>query len=273
MYKTKSGTRYWVYGDKKSPVIIMIHGFRGTHHGASFIAKNLPEYQVIIPDLPGFGETPPLHSEHSLKNYIKWLDNFIKELKLPQKPFLFGHSFGSIIVSHFVAQNNNAISKLILASPISTSALKGPRVIETQIAILYFWLGNKLPEKLGTKLLSSRIIIRAMSALMAKTEDKKTRKFVRDQHFQHFSSFANRQVVYEAFLASTKNTVSSVAPKITVPTLIIAGDKDDIVSLKKQYELLALLPNAQITVINDVGHFIHYETPEQVADAIKAFLT
>jgi pimeloyl-ACP methyl ester carboxylesterase len=32
----------------------MIHGFRGDHHGLQLFADALPEYRVIIPDLPGF---------------------------------------------------------------------------------------------------------------------------------------------------------------------------------------------------------------------------
>ncbi|WP_163568422.1 alpha/beta fold hydrolase [Fodinicola feengrottensis] len=51
--------RYWTYYptprlDGHSPVIVMVHGFRGTHQGLELIAGNLSEFQVVSPDLPVF---------------------------------------------------------------------------------------------------------------------------------------------------------------------------------------------------------------------------
>ena len=60
-------TDYWVYNDDlKLPVIVMIHGLRGTHHGLDLIAKNLPGYRIIIPDLPGFGISKEFSGEHNI---------------------------------------------------------------------------------------------------------------------------------------------------------------------------------------------------------------
>src|SRR5665811_1543877 len=84
-------TVYYTYSDKsKLPVIVMIHGFRGTHHGLELIAKQLDGYRVIVPDLPGFGESKPLENEHSLKNYVTWLGKFINNLNLSTPPILLG---------------------------------------------------------------------------------------------------------------------------------------------------------------------------------------
>jgi len=266
----QNGIVYYVYNDNpKLPVIVMIHGFRGTHHGLDLIAKNLPEYRVIVPDLPGFGESEPLTIEHSIANYVQWLDEFIAKLKLPKAPILLGHSFGSIITSHYAVDYPSAITKLILVNPIGAPALKGSKAIMTQLALVYYWLGRKLPEKIANKILSARPIVMVMSITMAKTRDKKTRKFIHNQHLMHFSSFKNRKVVTEAFKASVANDVRSVAAKISVPTLLIVGDRDDITPLIKQLELSKLFQNTTIDIIKGVGHLTHYETPDSVSNAIK----
>ena len=266
------GTVYYVYNDKpKLPVIVMIHGFRGTHHGLELIAKRLDGYRVIVPDLPGFGETKPLENEHSLKNYVIWLGEFIDNLNLSTPPILLGHSFGSIITSHYTMEYPQSIAKLILVNPIGSPALKGPKAIMSRLALAYYWLGSKLPEKLATKLLSARPIVMLMSNSMAKTRDKDTRNFIHNQHLTHFSSFTNRKVVAEAFKASVKNTVRDVAHKISVPTLLIAGEIDEITPLNKQHELSRIFPNSKLEVIKAVGHLTHYETPDVVADAIENF--
>jgi len=107
---------------------------------------------------------------------------------------------------------------------------------------------------------------------MAKTRDKTTRKFIHSQHLQHFSSFANRKTVDEAFQASIHNNVRDIAPDITTPTLLIAGELDDVTPLFRQQELVKLFPNAKLEIIKHVGHLTHYETPDQVATAVKKFI-
>ena len=266
------GTVYYVYNDKpKLPVIVMIHGFRGTHHGLELIAKRLNGYRVIVPDLPGFGETKPLNNEHSLKNYVIWLDEFIDRLDLSTHLILLGHSFGSIVTSSYASKNPGKITKLILVNPIGAPALKGPKAIMTRLALFYYWLGRMLPERMAMRWLSSKPTVMIMSTTMAKTRNKDLRKFIHNQHLTHFSSFANSKVAAEAFKTSTQHNVRDVAQIVNVPTLIIAGDRDDITPIIKQRELAKLFPNAKLEIIKNVGHLTHYETPGEVANAIEKF--
>ena len=73
-----SQTNYWVYGaDQPNPVqLILIHGYRGNHHGLEAIAGALTNFEVVIPDLPGFGESAVLAAEHTVSNYANWLLEF-----------------------------------------------------------------------------------------------------------------------------------------------------------------------------------------------------
>lgn len=270
---TESGTHYWIHNDNPElPVIVMIHGFRGTHHGLELIADNLPEYRSIIPDLPGFGETEPLGVVHSLENFVMWLEGFIDELHLKKLPVLMGHSFGSIVTAAFAEKYPESISKLILVNPIGTPALQGPKAVLTKLASFYYWLGKILPSKLAIRLLSSKTIVMIMSATLAKTRDKKTRKYIHRQHLLHFSTFANNKSLIEAYETSINHNVRESAPNIYIPTLLIAGDRDDITPLDKQYELSEIFPDAKIDVIQEVGHLTHYEKPDEVAKNIRDFI-
>lgn len=275
-YKTKKGTSYWVYNDdspdSELPVIVMVHGFRGTHHGLELIAKNLQQYRIIVPDLPGFGETPEFDTQHSLDNYVTWLYEFLKELRLAKPPVLLGHSFGSIVASNYACKYPETISKLVLENPIGAPTLEDPRAILTKLAIMYYWLGFKLPESIGKRLLSSKLVVLVMSKVMTKTTDKELQKYIDSQHLRYFSTFSSRRSVNEAFKTSIENNVRAVAPLINTPTLLIVGDKDDVTSLPHQLELFDMFKNAKIEIIKNVGHLTQYETPDQVASAIISFL-
>lgn len=250
----------------------MIHGFRGTHHGLAKIAENLPDYRLIVPDLPGFGSSEAFNAmEHSVESYVAFVDEFIEKLQL-EKPIVIGHSFGSIVASHFVATHPDVAEKLILINPIGAPALQGPRGAMTRLAITYYWLGRKLPASAAQSWLGAPPIVKIMSVTMAKTKDKNVRRYIHDQHKQHFSTFASPTVVAESFKASVSNDVSHIASKLTLPTLLIAGSKDDVTSLDKQHELHAAIPSSKLHVIQDVGHLIHYETPKEAALSINEFL-
>jgi len=271
-HKTLNKTEYWVYNDDpKLPVIVMIHGLRGTHHGLDLIAKTLDGFKIIVPDLPGFGESAPLPSEHSVENYVSWLRSFMSDMHFAKPPVLLGHSFGSIITSYYAKKYPDTISKLILVNPIGASPLKGLRAALTLLAVAFYWLSRKLPESTGTKLLASKPSVMAMSITMAKTHDKNLRKFIHNEHLQHFSTFANRAVANEAFKSSIHSTVLDVASDISTPALLIAGEMDDVTPLKKQKELVKLFPDAKLEIIKGVGHLTHYETPEKIGEFIEKF--
>lgn len=270
---TQNDTVFYTYNDDKTlPAIIMIHGFRGTHHGLDLIALNLNGFRVIVPDLPGFGESAAFNSEHSVNNYVIWLKDFIKNLNLTEPPILLGHSFGSIVTSFYASQYPNTIKKLVLVNPIGAPATSGPKAIMTKLALFYYWLGVKLPEVIAKPLLSSKLVIITMSTTMAKAKDKSLRKYIHKQHLMYFNSFVSRKAVTEAFKASIGYNVRDVATKIITPTLLIVGDQDDITPLKMQQELQKMITNSKIKIINKTGHLTHYEAPTVVADAIKAFV-
>jgi pimeloyl-ACP methyl ester carboxylesterase len=107
---------------------------------------------------------------------------------------------------------------------------------------------------------------------MAKTKDRELRRFIHGQHHAYFSAFASRDSLLESFTASVSSHVAEVAPSLTLPVLLIAGEKDEIATLPDQHRLLDLLPDGELQVIPGVGHLIHYETPEPAARYIRSFL-
>ena len=270
-----SATRYWEYGDAAAPVtIVMVHGFRGDHHGLEPVVAQLDGLHVISPDLPGFGESAAFATlPHNIDSYALWLAEFIPLLALPGRVVVLGHSFGSIVVAAAAAAPAGLpTDDLVLVNPIAAPALSGPRGILTRLAVFYYWLAAQLPERLGFALLRNRLIVRVMSITMAKTRSRQRRRWIHNQHDRYFSAFADRTVVLEAFRASVSNDVSEYAGAIGTRTLLVAAEKDDITPVAAQVRLADRFPDAQLRVLPGVGHLIHYEVPEDAARELRAFL-
>ncbi|MDJ0357963.1 alpha/beta hydrolase [Paenarthrobacter sp. PH39-S1] len=268
---------YWEYSAAPAApgarTLLVVHGFRGDHHGLERVVEALPGLRVIMPDLPGFGTSAPLtDAPHDVPSYNRFLADLMAGLQLGPDTVLLGHSFGSIVASHFVAEHPGSVSELILINPIAAPALEGPKGILSKLAESYYLASARLPARAGNALLRSKTIVHLMSITMAKTKDKALLRFIHQQHYSYFSLFADRGMLLESFRASVGGTVRQVASQLTLPVLLIAGAQDEIATLPTQHKLMTLLPDGQLVVIPGVGHLIHYETPVPAAAAITGFL-
>jgi len=264
-----------VYYEYPSPnisdiTLVMIHGYRGNHRGLQAIAAGLGKYRVIIPDLPGFGQSAPLTVTHSIQAYSDWLHAFLGVLQLENKAHLMGHSFGSLVVGFYATQHSPRTVSLV--NPVSSPALEGPRAALTNLTKVYYSLAAALPKIIGQWLLRSRIAVMVMSVVMAKTKVKALRQWIHNQHLSNFSDFATVEVATEAYEASISTDLSKLAPMISAPVLVIAATLDDITDIDSQRRVSNIYSNSSYREIQGVGHLVHYEAPDQAATYISEFL-
>lgn len=268
-----SATRYWEYGPEDAAVtVVIVHGFRGEHHGLEPVIAHIQGVRMIAPDLPGFGESTPMtEAAHDVAGYAGWLEKFVAALGVAGTAVILGHSFGSIITANAIAAGVQT-PRLILINPIADSALTGPKAFLTWLTVGYYRVGAALPKALGKRVLSNPIVVRFMSIMMAKTRNRELRRWIHDQHDTYFSRFSDAGTLVEAFGASISGSVGAVADRIRVPTLLIGGDQDPITRVSSVERLAASLPDARLHLLENVGHLIHYERPREAATAIVDFL-
>ncbi len=69
----------------------------------------------------------------------------------------------------------------------------------------------------------------------------------------------------------TRDNLLSRLPEITVPTLVIVGEKDGVTSPERAQELVNGLPNARLLTVENAGHFTPVEAPAAVNKALRDF--
>ena len=292
-------TRYWQYGEgmnaglfpEGSYPVLLVHGFRGDHHGleilANYLLKLIPNVSIISPDLPGFGRSADLPEsapgEDSIDAYVAWLQDFVERTNPLGLPLhLVGHSFGSILTSAFAAAHPNSVALLSLINPISEPALEGRQRVASRLASLYYRAGAALPEKIGYPLLRSQLITRLSSEVMMRTKDRAMRRFINGQHAAYFGSFGSRRGVLSAYEASIAHTAAEYAAAIRVPVQMLVAEDDDLGTPETARAMYATLtsrnlpapsaaPRERLDMIPEVGHLIHYETPHLAAELIADF--
>lgn len=268
-----STTRYWEYGQRDATTtVIVVHGYRGDHHGLEPVVAHLGGLRFICPDLPGFGESSAMiGTEHSIDAYANWLIGFVAELGHTGQAVILGHSFGSIVVAAAVARGL-AAPRIVLINPIAAPALSGPKGLMSRLTLVYYRTARALPERIGAALLGNWMIVQFMSSFMTTTKDRSLRRWIHSQHHRYFSRYASRDSVVEGFEASISSDVSMFASTLTMPTLLIGADRDPITSMHALQGLHEKIVGSQLVVLHGVGHLIHYERPREAATAITEFL-
>jgi len=263
---------YWTYHDSKKPTLVMIHGFTGSHEGFQYVAPLLTDFHLIIPDLPGFGQSPLPHSKLTLRELGSLMIDLIQALHLPETPHLLGHSMGSLVVAEMLRQHPSLFAhKIILASPVPMPVgLAETRRVGVLFTRLYYLLGHRLPG--GHRIATSRKISWLGTSAIMTTKDKQLQQTIHGHHYKnldYISDFGWNRRLHKEINHTGMSRYKAVLRPFDV--LIVNGNRDNVTPLPMQKKV-AHATGAKLAVIPDTGHLSHYETPQQVADAITTFL-
>jgi len=113
---TKEGTKisFRLWGDH-GPTLLLLHGGYGSWlHWLKNIEELSKDFQLIIPDMPGFGDSEALPELPNVDKYAKTIYSALKELINDRQFNIVGFSFGSVIGSHMMKFAGNQVNRLTL---------------------------------------------------------------------------------------------------------------------------------------------------------------
>lgn len=264
-------------GTPDAPRLLAVHGFRGDHHGLELIVDGLTDFDVWVPDLPGFGASPGMpDAEHSADHYGHIVNQVAAELG---SPVLLGHSFGSVIAAAALAHAEAPYAHVVLLNPITKPALDASAGFDgaaTAITDSFYRLCSRLPNTVGRWLLGNPLIVWATGAFMTKTDDYRVLAYTHDQHQAYFSGFHSPSTLLEAYRASIADTVTIYAQHFDLPVTIVAGAHDELSSpndVTALAERVARISgDVETYVLDRTGHLLHYERAVTAAALIQSRL-
>lgn len=258
------------YGDPTGPPLLALHGLRGSHHGLAALASRIPA-SVVVPDLPGFGSSPPFTDRrHDVDGYARWATALLDDLG--PGTLLLGHSFGSIVAAAVAAGVPPAA--LVLLNPIAEPADRAGGVTGIGTAVTAL-LHETAARRRWDGLLRHRLLADAATLSMTTTRDRALRRWIAAEHRAHFGTYATTASLLETFRAAGSGSVLPWAPSVTAPVLLLAGARDRVAPLRGQHRLAAAFdaaPTVRLAVLPRTGHLLHYEAPAWAAREIGTLL-
>lgn len=267
--RVKVGDIDWAYsegGPAGKPTIMLVHGLAGSRDNWNRVARYLtPYYHVIIPDLPGQGDSKvPNDFDYSLPNLTEKLRRFAEAIKVDNGLNIAGHSMGGSISLLYAAQYPVDTKSLFLIDSAgvfksaNTPYLKDPTTLR-----------NMIVSKPGDFDRLMKIATSLPPFIPKELKDAQEKLMI--------SQSANTTKLVEQLIVMSKlftpDSFAIAARSIDQPVLIAWGDKDQIINVEAAAELRGLLKNAQEPIIlKGVGHLPILEQEQLLVKPYLDFL-
>jgi pimeloyl-ACP methyl ester carboxylesterase len=245
--------------------IIMLHGLGANKNFWLNFAKYLtPNYRVIIPDLPNFGDSSKsLDINMNVIPQVEKLNLFVKELKLTRF-HLVGNSYGGNIAGHYAATYPEVIKTLAL---FDSGGVICPQKSELDLLL------EKGTNPFMVKDVNDFNKLLELSYLKQPQMPSFIKKYLTKQAVKAKLAYENYESKWKGKgLFDDLFILESKLEKITAPTLIVWGDSDKMIDISCVPIFEKNIKNSKSVIIKECGHVPMMEKPEETATIYQDFL-
>jgi len=235
----------------KGPPVLFLHAEDYFEQHRPFLDALGGKRSVVAPRHPGFGNSPLPSDYRTVEDLANLYLDLIDSKKL-EKPLLIGASFGGWIALELAVRAPEKFSGLVL---LGTVGVKMGGREDRDFADIY-----QIPEE------EIRSLTFADPAKWVpdypNLGDDQLTIIARDrQSTLHYG--------WKPYLHNP--SLRKWLHRVRMPTLLVWGEKDGVVSPKYAKALAAALPNAKVQVVANAGHYPQIEQKDAVVAAIDAF--
>lgn len=249
------------------PPLLLIHGVASSLHTWSEWHDILStEYTVISLDIPGFGLTGPHpQDDYTTGMYGRVFNRLLDHLGL-DRVFMAGNSLGGLLTWNYALQFPERLCGIALLNSA------GLNTHWEDLSDIGFMLALHPYSRGMTHVLTPRSLVRASlrNAVFDPihvTGEKVTRYhelLLREGNRESFSKILDKLVI------TGEDNLARLA-KISVPTLILWGVHDNLITVGYAYQFERAISNARLIIYEEAGHLPMEEIPERSAQDLHQF--
>jgi pimeloyl-ACP methyl ester carboxylesterase len=244
------------------PIVLLPGGGTWLYELRSLIAVFAPNYTVYALDPPGSGYTTPRSERprYDLPTIDQTLLEFMDRLGIARST-LVGHSFGGGYAVYFAEQHPERVSGLVLLASVG---------LDMPYAPLFEAMRWPVLGELSTKFITPELMRRQLEGLVADPAAI-TDELVRETYIP--ATFrSNRVALYQLTRQLDWRLTEAGLATLRMPVLLIWGRDDQLQPVARLERWRALLPHAEVLVVEGAGHLLQEDQPERVNEAVLAFL-
>jgi pimeloyl-ACP methyl ester carboxylesterase len=270
-YEDSVVINYEVDGDGPTPVVFL-HGFAAGLITWEDIRPLFPvaRFRLYLIDLKGFGfSSKPCDSRYTPEEQASVVISFMQAKKL-HHAVLIGHSLGGGIALLALRQGEAEGARELIDSLILIDCAAYPQQLPRILRFLRVpALGWAILHFLPVRLMVFYTLIHIFHDKKVVTPERVTR----------YLTCFGREGIDHVFIETCRSlipdryrTISDFYRTIGIPTLIIWGGEDQIISCLNGKRLQSDIPGSRLAIIANCGHNPHEERPAETFAAIAEFL-
>ena len=258
--------------------VVFVHGLGGSSTNWTDLAGALSSrWRGLAVDLPGFGRSAPLPSrDYSLGAHARTVTAFLETLDGPVH--LVGNSLGGAVALSVAADHPALVRTTTLVSPAVPDLRPAPaRLGDGKMALAAIPLvGARTRRELaaedaGTRLRRTMALCyadpgcvsdAAFAQAAAEAAERLDLPWVAEALHRSFGGLVG------TWFARGAGSLWATAARVGTPTLVVWGEQDRLISVRKARRTVATVPRARLLRLPDVGHVAQMETPALVGRAI-----
>jgi non-heme chloroperoxidase len=243
---------YAEHGDPSGIPVVMLHGWSDSWRSFEGVLPHLPaSIRALAVTLRGHADTTGAHS-HTISDMSADVTAFLDAVGVGAA-VIAGHSMGSIVAERVAIDHPERVAGLVLMGARPT--FDRPNLHELYGAVAEL---TDPVDPVFIREFQESTIARSVAPGLIDMAVSESQKLTAD---------AWRELMDGVLRVD----FSAELPSIAAPTLVIAGEYDDVAPLGDAGELAALIPGARLAIYDDAGHAMHWEDPARVAADMAAF--
>ena len=242
---------YIAEGDGQQSVLLL-HGWGSNIKLFSHIIKHLStDFKVFAPDMPGFGESDEPSVPWSVDDYTDFVIAFCERMEI-DRCFIIGHSFGGRVIIKLMSRSSLpfSVDRIVLTD---SAGIRPKQTMKKKI--------KRRIYKIGKKILSSKPV--------AKIAPNAMENFRKKNGSADYN--AASPVMRQCLVKVVNEDLTPLIHNISVPALLIWGDKDDATPLSDGQMMEKLIPDAGLVVFEGSGHYAFLEQGERFCRILDSF--
>jgi pimeloyl-ACP methyl ester carboxylesterase len=278
------GTRLHVrsYGPQMGTPVVLIHGWGLDMDEWTYACRDLAvPIRLIVWDLPGLGRSKgPSTNDWSLEKLARDLEAILDAFP-GQRPIVVGHSIGGMIVLTYCRLFSPTLAQRVRGIVIGHSTYTNP-VRTTSKSGLYTALQKPVLEPLCHLMvwLAPLVwLLNWLSYINGSAHRSTHGSFFSGNESREQLNFISRYyvtawpaVVARGMLAMFRYDATAVLPAISVPTLIVTGDRDTTCLPAASITMRDTIPRATYVNLASSRHGGLFEFHQQFAEALSGFI-
>lgn len=256
------GARVRFVDEGEGPAVVLIHGFASSLENWDPVLDDLrEEHRVLTLDLKGFGWTDRPQGDYSPSAQAALVFALMDQRGI-ERAAIVGHSWGSSVVLAMALEQPDRVERI---------ALYDAWVFEEQLPPMFVWARAK---GLGELLFRLFYLERPDDKVEVAYHDVSV---ISQEHVEEIEQAQRRPGTSAAALAAVRGQryadVQKRYHEIEQPVLLLWGREDRITLLEDGERLVGTLPNAELRVFPNCGHFPMREAEPASTRALVDFLT